>query len=58
MVAKVWSKQLLMIRPDPSPYLMASSRLRLDASATTAMYYTTTPQIVIDTLSGAKDDEI
>lgn len=53
MTAKIWSKQLLMIRPDPSPYLMASSRTRLNASATSAIYYTTTPQIVIDTISNS-----
>ena len=53
MVTKFWCKQLLMIKPDPSPYLMASSSVRLLASTGVPIYYTLEyPQMLIsDTLS-------
>nr|DAQ90550.1 MAG TPA: hypothetical protein [Caudoviricetes sp.] len=51
---KVFSRQLL-IRPDLSPYLMASNRVKLLAGAGEPLYYTNNSQILADTLSGAKD---
>lgn len=53
MVTKFWCKQLLMIKPDPSPYLMASSSVRLLASTGVPIYYTLEyPKMLIsDTLS-------
>ena len=58
MVTKFWCKQLLMIKPDPSPYLLASRIprvVRLAASSGSVLYYTNNSQILADTLSGAKD---
>ena len=57
MVAKFWIKQLL-IKPDPSPYLLAAripSEIRLLANIMDPLYYTNNSQILADTLSGAKD---
>ena len=48
---KIWSKQLL-IRPDETPYLMASGTVRLAANADQVFVYTNTPQVLADTLSG------
>lgn len=50
MVTKFWSKQLLMIKPDPSPYLMASNRYRLYAGAGTPLYWTNNAQVRVNTL--------
>lgn len=50
MVAKFWSKQLLMIKPDPSPYLMASNRYRLYAGTGTPLYWTNNAQVRVNTL--------
>ena len=57
MVAKFWIKQLL-IKPDPSPYLLAAripSEIRLLANIMDPLYYTNNSQVLADTLSGAKD---
>lgn len=50
---KIWSKQLLMIKPDPTPYLMASSSTRLLAAVGTPLLYTdsSVKVLVSDTLS-------
>ena len=50
MVTKFWSKQLLMIKPDPSPYLMASHRYRLYAGSGTPLYWTNNAQVRVNTL--------
>lgn len=58
MVTKFWCKQLLMIKPDPSPYLLAARiprEIRLLANIRDPLYYTNNSQILADTLSGAKD---
>lgn len=57
MTLKIWSKQLLYIKPDPTPYLLASRTptiVRLSAAAGVPFLYTNTsnPAILIsDTLS-------
>lgn len=57
MVLKIWSKQLLYIKPDPTPYLLASRTptiVRLSAAAGIPFLYTNTsnPGVVLaDTLS-------
>lgn len=51
MVTKFWCKQLLMIKPDPSPYLMASRSVRLLAAPGTSLLWPSTPQLLSDTLS-------
>lgn len=48
---KIWSKQLLMIKPDESPYLMAAKSVRLLSTPGTYLYYTNAAQILTDTLS-------
>lgn len=48
---KIWSKQLLMIKPDESPYLMAAKSVRLLSKPGTYLYYTNAAQILTDTLS-------
>lgn len=50
MVTKFWCKQLLMIKPDPAPYLMASNRYRLYAGAGTPLYWTNNAQVRVNTL--------
>lgn len=50
MVTKFWSKQLLMIKPDPAPYLMASNRYRLYAGVGTPLYWTNNAQVRVNTL--------
>lgn len=52
MVTKFWCKQLLMIKPDPAPYLMASSRARLYAAINEPLYWTNPKRVIADTLSG------
>lgn len=47
---KIWSKQLL-IKPDPTPYLMASRSVRLLAAPGTSLLWPSTPQLLSDTLS-------
>lgn len=49
---KVFSRQLL-IRPDLSPYLMASNRVKLLAGAGEPLYWTNEAQVVENTLNGA-----
>lgn len=46
---KVFSRQLL-IRPDVSPYLMASNRYRLYAGVGTPLYWTNNAQVRVNTL--------
>ena len=48
---KVFSRQLL-IRPDLSPYLMASNRVKLLAGAGEPLYWTNQERVIADTLSG------
>ena len=58
MVTKFWCKELLMIKPDPAPYLLASRKpreVRLLAAPGAPLYYTNNGQVLADTLSGAKD---
>lgn len=55
MVTKFWCKQLLMIKPDPAPYLLASRKpreVRLYAAFNEPLYWTNQAQIITDTLSG------
>lgn len=47
---KIWSKQLL-IKPDPTPYLMASRSVRLLAAPGASLLWPSTPQLLSDTLS-------
>lgn len=47
---KIFSRQLL-IRPDLTPYLMASTKVKLLASEKNVMVWTTTPQVVANTIS-------
>lgn len=47
---KIFSRQLL-IRPDLTPYLMASTKVKLLASENDVMVWTTTPQVVANTIS-------
>lgn len=57
MTLKIWSKQLLYIKPDPTPYLLASRTptvVRLNAASGVPFLYTNTsnPGVVLtDTLS-------
>lgn len=50
---KIWSKQLL-IKPDPTPYLMASRSTRLLAGSGKSLLYTNPPQILVNTLDNAE----
>lgn len=55
MALKIWSKELLMIKPDPTPYLLAArvpQLVRLLPESGEAFLYTTTPQVLDNTLSG------
>ena len=53
MVAKFWIKQLL-IKPDPSPYLLANKMpaVRLYAAPNEPLYWTNPQRVIADTLSG------
>lgn len=53
MVAKFWIKQLL-IKPDPSPYLLANKMpaVRLYAAPNEPLYWTNPESVIADTLSG------
>lgn len=53
MVAKFWIKQLL-IKPDPSPYLLANKMpaVRLYAAPNEPLYWTNPERVIADTLSG------
>lgn len=51
MALKVWSKQLLMIRPLDGPFLMASPRDMLAYTKGEPFIYINTPQTLEDTLS-------
>lgn len=51
MALKVWSKQLLMIRPLEGPFLMASPRDMLAYAKGEVLLYTNTPQVLENTLS-------
>ena len=56
MATKFWCKELLMIKPDPSPYLLAAkspTQVRLLAATGTPLYYTDTVRFAIDQISGA-----
>lgn len=55
MATKFWCKELLMIKPDPAPYLLAARRpreTRLLASLGHPLYYTNPARFEIDELSG------
>ena len=55
MVTKFWCKELLMIKPDPAPYLLAARKpreTRLLASIGQPLYYTNPARFEIDELSG------
>lgn len=52
MVVKLWIKQLL-IKPAPTPYLMASNKARLLAGAGKPLLYTNPPQVLANTLDNA-----
>ena len=55
MVTKFWCKELLMIKPDPAPYLLAARKpreTRLLASPGHPLYYTNPARFEIDELSG------
>lgn len=55
MVTKFWCKQLLMIKPDPAPYLLASRKpreIRLYAAINEPLYWTNPERVIADTLSG------
>lgn len=54
MVTKFWCKQLLMIKPDPTPYLMASPQARLLAGAGKPLIYTNPPQVLVNTLDNVE----
>lgn len=54
MATKFWCKELLMIKPDPAPYLLAARRpreVRLLSSAGSPLYWTSQPQLVENTLN-------
>lgn len=51
---KIWSKQLLYIKPDPTPYLMASKSTRLLAGRGKPLLYTNPPQILVNTLDNTE----
>lgn len=57
MTLKIWSKQLLYIKPDPTPYLLASrvpTVVRLNAASGIPFLYTNTSnpaKLITDTLS-------
>ena len=57
MVLKIWSKQLLYIKPDPTPYLLASRTptvVRLNAASGVPFLYTNASnpaKLITDTLS-------
>lgn len=55
MPLKIWSKQLLMIRPPDVPYLMGSPRVILAYDNKNALIYPNTPQVISDTLSYQMD---
>ena len=53
MATKFWCKELLMIKPDPAPYLLAARRpreVRLLSAAGSPLYWTSQPQLVENTL--------
>lgn len=55
MATKFWCKELLMIKPDPAPYLLAARKpreTRLLASTGQPLYYTNPARFEIDELSG------
>lgn len=52
---KIWSKQLLYIKPDPTPYLMASRNAILGCGLGNRLIYTQSAQILQDTITGAED---
>lgn len=55
MATKFWCKELLMIKPDPAPYLLAARKpreTRLLASPGHPLYYTNPARFEIDELSG------
>lgn len=55
MATKFWCKELLMIKPDPAPYLLAARKpreTRLLASPGRPLYYTNPARFEIDELSG------
>lgn len=54
MTFKIWSKQLLYIKPDPSPYLLAArtpAQVRLLCSPGTPLYWTNSRAIIKDDIS-------
>ena len=44
--AKFWCKQLLVIKPDMTPYLMASPRANLMAGSGRPLLYTNPKQVI------------
>lgn len=55
MALKIWSKELLMLKPDPTPYLLAArvpQQVRMLSEAGVPFLYTVTTQVLEDTLSG------
>ena len=51
MTLKIWSKQLLYIKPDDTPYLMASRNAVLGYSSSGRLIYLNTAHTINDTLS-------
>ena len=54
MTLKIWSKQLLYIKPDPTPYLLAArtpQTVRLMASGTSPLLYTISQQVLQNSLN-------
>lgn len=55
MTFKIWSKQLLYIKPDASPYLLASRlpvQVRLLCASGVPLYWTNSRAVISNTLSG------
>lgn len=55
MTLKIWSKQLLYIKPDASPYLLASRlpvQVRLLCASGVPLYWTNSRAVISNTLSG------
>ena len=48
--AKFWCKQLLVIKPDMTPYLMASPRAKLMEGSGRPLLYTNPKQVIANSL--------
>lgn len=55
---KIWSKQLLYIKPDPTPYLMASRNAILGCGLGNRLIYTQSAQILSNTIENQHSENL